>query len=84
MDLSKLEVEINPEYTMKKKVNGGLYLSQEEMDILKSYNVDYNKYTSLSDLIYDLESLEDEMDDDILSNMLDILAERNYYENFKK
>ena len=38
MDLSNLEVEINPDYTMMKKVNTkGLYLSQEQIDILKSY-----------------------------------------------
>lgn len=84
MDLSNLEVEINPDYTMKKRINGNLYLSQEEMDILKSFNVNYSMYSSLSDLIYELETLEEEVSDDVLSNIIDVLSERNYYENFKK
>ncbi len=85
MDLSKIDVEINPEYTMKKKVNGSnLYLSQEEIDILKSYDIDCMKYNSLNDLLYDLENIEDEINDDVLTNVIDALAERNYYENFKK
>lgn len=84
MDLSNLEVEINPDYTMKKRINGNLYLSQEEIDILKSFNVNYSKYNTLSDLIYELETLEEEVSDDVLSNIIDVLSERNYYENFKK
>lgn len=84
MDLSNLEVEINPDYTMMKRINGNLYLSQEEIDILNTYNIDYMKFNSLNDLIYELERVEEDTDDDILSNMLDHLAERNYYENFKK
>lgn len=84
MDLSKLEVEINPEYTMLRKVNGNLYLSKEEMDILKSFNIDYSKYTSLNDLIYELQTLEEDLDDDVISNILDVLSERNYYQDFKK
>lgn len=84
MDLSNIEVEINPDYTMKKRINGNLYLSQEEIDILKSFNVNYSMYSSLSDLIYELETLEEEVSDDVLSNIIDVLSERNYYENFKK
>ena len=41
MDTSKIEVEINPDYTMMKKVKDNLYLSQEQIDILKEYNIDY-------------------------------------------
>ena len=32
MDTSKIEVEINPDYTMMKKVKDNLYLSQEQID----------------------------------------------------
>lgn len=84
MDLSKLEVEINPDYTMMKKIGKNLYLSQEQMDILDSYNIDYKSYPSLSELINELEIIFEETDDDVLSNFLDVLSERNYYENYKK
>lgn len=84
MDLSKIEVEINPDYTMMKKLSNGLYLSQEQVDILKSYNINYLNCSSLNDLIYEVEIAFEETNDDILSNLLDVLSERNYYENYNK
>lgn len=84
MDLSNLEVEINPEYTTMKKVNSGLYLSQEQMDILDNYAIDYRRFNNLSDLICEIEVIAEDTDDDLILNLLDVLSERDYYENFKK
>ena len=84
IDLTKLDIEINPEYTMMKKLKKGLYLSQEQIDILNNYNIDYLSYNNLSDLILIITEIYEDTDDDVLSNLLDILEERNYYENFKK
>lgn len=84
IDLTKLDIEINPEYTMMKKLKNGLYLSQEQIDILNNYNIDYLSYNNLSDLILVITEIYEDTDDDVLSNLLDILEERNYYENFKK
>ena len=79
-----IDVEINPDYTMMKKVNGNLYLSEEQMEILKSYNIDYMKVSSLKDLIHELMEEIEENDDDVLENLLDVLSERDYYENYNK
>ena len=79
-----IDVEINPDYTMMKKVNGNLYLSEEQMEILKSYNIDYMKFNNLKDLIHELMEEIEENDDDVLENLLDILSERDYYENCNK
>lgn len=79
-----IDVEINPDYTMMKKVNGNLYLSEEQMEILKSYNIDYMKFSSLKDLIHELMEETEENDDDVLENLLDVLSERDYYENYNK
>lgn len=79
-----IDVEINPDYTMMKKVNGNLYLSKEQMEILKSYNIDYMKFSSLKDLIHELMEEIEENDDDVLENLLDVLSERDYYENYNK
>lgn len=79
-----LDVEINPDYTMMKKVNGSLYLSEEQMEILKSYNIDYMKFDNLKDLIHELMEEIEENDDDVLENLLDVLSERDYYENYNK
>lgn len=79
-----IDVEINPDYTMMKKVNGNLYLSEEQMEILKSYNIDYMKFSSLKDLIHELMEEIEENNDDVLENLLDVLSERDYYENYNK
>ena len=79
-----IDVEINPDYTMMKKVNGNLYLSEEQMEILKSYNIDYMKFSSLKDLIHELMEEIEENDDDVLENLLDVLSERDHYENYNK
>ena len=79
-----IDVEINPDYTMMKKVNGNLYLSEEQIEILKSYNIDYMKFSSLKDLIHELMEEIEENDDDVLENLLDVLSERDYYESYNK
>lgn len=84
MEEINVDIEVNPEYTMMKKVNDNLYLSMEQMEILKNYNIDYTKYSSLKELIYDLLELREECDDDVIENLLDILSERDYYENYNK
>lgn len=84
MNTDNIDIEINPDYTMHRKLENGLFLSPEEIDILEAYNIDYMSKKSLADLIYDLEEIVDDTDDDVLANLLDTLAERNYYENTNK
>lgn len=63
-------------YFLHKKV-GNLYLSQEEIDILEEFGIDYKKATSLSNLIFNIQSKN--INDDVIENLLDVLTERNYY-----
>lgn len=76
-------VEINPEYTMAKKQKNGLFLSQEQVEILEENNIDYLKCKSLQELIYTIEQYMNDENYDILNNLLDVLQERNYYQNYK-
>lgn len=82
MEFNKLDIEINPDYTMMKKIKNGLYLSQEQIDILEEYSIDYMSCKSLSDLIFLVENSG--IEDDVIINLLDVLAEIDYYENYKK
>lgn len=84
MDLSKIEVEINPDYTMMKKCSNGLYLSQEQIDILNNYSIDYLKCNSIREVMIEVEQVYEDCGDDILNNLLNLLAERDYYENYNK
>ena len=81
---NNIDIDINPEYTLLKTLPNGLSLSQEQMDILKEYNIDYLSCKSLSELIFKIETVYDEKRDDVLNNLLDILSERDYYENYDK
>ncbi len=84
MNFDNIEVDINPDYTMMKKVNDNLYLSQEQMDILDEFGIDFRKFSKLSDLIFAVEEAYETSGDEVLDNLLDILSERNYYENYNK
>ena len=69
---------------MRKTLPNGLQLSQEQIDILNEYSIDYLSCKTLNELICKIEMVYDETDDDVLCNLLDILAERDYYENYNK
>lgn len=84
MNTDNIEIEINPDYTMHKVRENGINLSNEEIDILKEYNIDYMNFHSLNELIMELDELYDETGDDIINNLLDRLSERDYYENYNK
>lgn len=77
------DIEINPDYTMMKKQKNGLFLSQEQVEILEENNIDYNKCKTLQELIYTIEQYIDNNNYDVLNNLLDVLQERNYYQNYK-
>ncbi len=83
MNEDNIKVEINPEYTMMKKQDNGLFLSQEQVEILEENNIDFRKCKSLSELIYTIEMYINDENSDVLNNLLDVLQERNYYQNYK-
>ena len=67
------------------KINNNLYLTNNQIDILKRYNIDYKTSNSLRDLMIKIEDILDYEDDyEELVILLDNLSERNYYENTHK
>lgn len=84
IDTNNLELQHDADYTMMKKVHDNLYLSQEQIEILESYDIDYQRCANIHELLYILEDMLNECDDDVLTNLADMLAERDYYENYNK
>lgn len=77
MNLQKIYIMIK---TWLKCGGNGIYLSDNQIEVLKRYNIDYNKYTSLSSLIFDIEKiLNEEADIEDLEEVSGKLAEINYY-----
>ena len=68
------------------KKHNNIYISDEQISILNKYNIDINKYTNVSELLYDIEEyLNDsysELDD--LEWVSESLSEYNYYNNTNK
>ncbi len=68
---------------MHKNYNG-IYLTDNEVNILKSNGFDINKYSNIKELMFDLEEELEESDNDELDMVLSSIAEFNYYHNTNK
>lgn len=62
----------------------GILLSKEDTLVLKRYGIDYKKYGSLNELIFDIESLLDEEEDEELEEICSKLSEIYYYNYVNK
>ena len=63
------------------KINNNLYLTNNQIDILKRYKIDYETSNSLRYLMIKIENILDyEEEIPELIDLLDKLSERNYYE----
>lgn len=72
-----LDVEIHDFYN-------GIYLTKKQAQILKEYGFDYNKYTDMKSLIFDINNYLEEVEDEQLENILYELSEFDYYHNTNK
>lgn len=63
----------------------GIYLTNTQIDILKNNGFNYNNYSSIKQLIFDLDEYLNNNSDNIeLENILSELSEFDYYHNFNK
>lgn len=60
----------------------GIVLTNSDVEILKKNDIDYNKYKSIDELLYDLENFTESNDE--IEEVLINLEERNYYINVNK
>ena len=80
IDINILTKDIYNDKNMIKMRGNGIYLSDNQIKVLKRYNIDYNIYASLSSLIFDIEEiLNEEVDVEDLEEVSIKLAEINYY-----
>lgn len=72
-----------------KKDNGrGLLLNAHEIEVLERYGFNYKKYSSLNELIFEVDNYINEegcfTDVDELEEVLDKISEYHYYNEVKK
>lgn len=86
VSIEELVKEISPRNMMKNFKNG-IYLSQEDEQVLKKYGFNINNYSSLQSLLFDIsEYLNENYDLDLedLEKLSISLSDTNYYQNTKK
>lgn len=68
------------------KKHNNIYISDEQADILKKYNIIVDKYNNVSDLIYDIEEYINDSYEQLedLEWVSETLSEYNYYNNTNK
>ena len=83
MDIDAIANSIDYEKNMHKKINNML-LTNNQIEILEKYNINYNNCNSMNELLYFIDEILDEMDNEELERISLEIAETNYYMNTNK
>lgn len=67
-------------------IGNGILLTNKEIEVLDRYNIPYKNCTSLKDIIFEIESIINELDimDEDLEEISISISERDYYQNTNK
>ncbi len=85
VDINKLINNVHDDKNMIKMRGNGIYLSDNQIEVLKRYDIDYKKYSSLNSLIFEIEEiLNNDVDANDLEEVSSRLSELNYYNNTNK
>lgn len=85
VDINKLVNNVYDDKNMIKMRGNGIYLSDNQIEVLKRYDIDYKKYSSLNSLIFEIEEiLNNDVDANDLEEVSSRLSELNYYNNTNK
>lgn len=85
LDIDSLTKDVYNDKSMIKMRGNGIYLSDNQIEVLKMYDIDYKKYISLNSLIFEIEEiLNEEVDASDLEEVSSRLSELNYYNNTNK
>ena len=85
IDINELVKEVYSDKSMLKMRRNGIYLSDNDIEVLNRYDINYNNYSSLSSLLFEIEQvLNESYSADDLEELSKSLAELNYYNNTNK
>lgn len=82
MKTDDYEISLNRKFM--RRVFKDIYLSDEQIDILNKYNIDYHKYNDIKMLIYAIEELLNYCYYDDLDLVSREISEFDYYHNTNK
>lgn len=84
VSIEELVEEIKPRDNMVKDCGNGIYLTDFQIETLKQYGFEYQKYANVKSLIFDIEEYLNESYEEELENIASSLSEFNYYHNTNK
>ena len=85
ININELVKEVYSDKSMIKMRKNGIYLSDNDIEVLSRYDINYNNYSSLSSLLFEIEQvLNESYSADDLEELSKSLAELNYYNNTNK
>lgn len=79
VDVDSLTKDVYDDRNMIKMRGNGIYLSDNQIEVLNRYDIDYSRYNSLSSLIFDIEEILNEESLEDLEDVSNKLSELNYY-----
>ncbi len=77
-------IGINFDKNMHTKRENNMYLSDNQIEILRKYNINYSDYNNIEELIYKIESILNQDYNEELDRISSELSEYNYYNNTNK
>lgn len=69
---------------MHKEIKKGLFLSEYQIEVLKKYNIDIDKISTINDLIFQIDEIIEDGDCEDLELVANELSEFYYYANTNK
>lgn len=84
INIDELVKNVYNDKEMLKMRGNGIYLSDNDINILNRYNINYKKYSSLKSLIFDIEQILNEEEIKELDDISKKLSEISYYEYTNK
>ena len=87
MEINSQEINIDDLYSQKymhKEVKKGIFLSEYQLDILRLNGINIDEISSINELIFEIENVLDEDNNEQLEQVCLELSEFNYYHNTNK
>lgn len=85
MEINLNEIMDDIENTKLNKIKNDIYLSNNDINVLKRYNINYLSFNNTESLIFEIEQILNEgLGDDDLERLSESLQELNYYKNTNK
>ena len=84
INIDELVKNVYNDKEMLKMRGNGIYLSDNDINILNRYNINYKKYSSLKSLIFDIEQILNVEEIKELDDISKKLSEISYYEYTNK